>query len=482
MMAIKADQPLDRAERAELERLRRQVADGRRDQFDGQRGAGTDRSNNRRTLRWTATILLLIIVAALAISGVLARFARSEVLDTDRYVETVSPLAGNTTLQNELATQITAAIMERGNIAEVTREALVALTQNAPNVPPAVVGLAPVLTEQAESFIDQTVRSLLASDQFEELWIQANKQAHEALVKLLTGEERAAIVVDDSGTVSIALEPIVANVRDRLKDRGFAFADNIPNVDKSFVIFRSPDLVKAQNAVSALDKASTILPWLTLLVAVAAVWAAPKGSRRRAVSLVGVSIALAMVVLAIGLSIGRSLYLDAVPADVLSPGAAEALIDAVLVPLRSMLRALAVVGIVVALVGYLSGSSRSATAVRGAYSKAVDSLRGRGTRTPHPVETFAAKYRMPLRLSIVAVAIAVLVFWDYPSGLVVMATVLIAVIAMVIVELVARPAVVQNPSPAESAAGPSSTVDSATSNPDPGPSEPAGKSAHGREA
>ena len=441
-MATRADQPLDRAERAELDRLRRQVAESRSDQLDG--GAGSGIPTDRRALRWTATILLLIIVAALAISGVLARFARSEVLDTDRYVETVSPLARNTALQNELSTQITAVIMERAKIAEVTREALSALTQNAPNVSPTVVGLAPVLTEQAKSFIDQTVRSLLGSEEFEELWVEANKQAHEALVKLLTGEARAAIVVDDSGTVSIALEPIVAKVRDRLKDRGFAFADNIPDIDTTFVIFRSPDLVKAQNAVSALDRASAILPWLTLLVAVAAVWAAPRGSRRRAMSLVGVSIALAMVVLAIGLSIGRSVYLDAVPADVLSRGSAEALIDAVLVPLRSMLRALAVVAVVVALAGYLSGSSRSAGAVRGAYSNAVESLRGRGTRAPHPVETFAARYRIPLRLSIIAVALAVLVFWDYPSGLVVTATVLVTVIAMVVVELVARPAVVQN--------------------------------------
>ncbi|PVY30882.1 hypothetical protein [Williamsia muralis] len=137
MMATRAGQPLDRAERAELERLRRQVADGRRDQLDGQGGAGSGLPADRRGLRWSATILLLIIVAALAISGVLARFARSEVLDTDRYVETVSPLARNTALQNELSTQITAVIMERAKIAEVTREALSALTQNAPNVPPA---------------------------------------------------------------------------------------------------------------------------------------------------------------------------------------------------------------------------------------------------------------------------------------------------------------------------------------------------------
>ena len=440
MVATNGNLPLDDTERAELERLRRQVADAQRDQLGEQRNTKSGTSEGHRALRWTATTLLLIIVAALAISGVLARFARSEVLDTDRYIETVAPLASNSTLQDELAGQITAAIMERAQIAKVTREALNALTDNAPNVPPAVVGLAPVLAEQAESFIDETVQSLLATDQFKTLWVQANRQAHEALVNLLTGEDRAAVVVDDSGTVSIALGPIVADVRERLQSRGFEFADSIPDVNKSFVIFRSPELVRAQNAVSALDKASTILPWLTLLVAVAAVWTAPRGSRRRAVSLVGVSVVLAMVLLAIGLTIGRSMYLDAVPADVLSSGSAAALIDALLVPLRSTLRAVAVVAIVVALVGYLTGSSRSATAIRGAYSNAVDSFRGRSARTPRPIETYAATYRMPLRLVIVAAGIATLLFWDYPSGMVVVTTVLIAVVALFVVELIARPA------------------------------------------
>ncbi|WP_197038006.1 MULTISPECIES: hypothetical protein [Actinomycetes] len=444
MVAPKVDEPLDTSERAELERLRRQVAEGRRDVVDGL-PAPVQKSTGHRGLRWTAAALLLVIVAVLAFSAVLARFARSEVLDTDRYVETVTPLAQSGTLQTELATQITTAIMERADIATVTSDALKALTANAPDVPPAVVGLAPVLTQQAQSFIDQTVRSLLASDQFETLWTQANKRAHETLVAVLTGENRAAVVVDDSGTVSISLKPIVENVRSRLQDRGFAFADNIPDVDRSFVIFRSPDLVKAQNAVSALDKASTVLPWLTLLVGVAAVWAAPKGERRRAFSLFGVTLAAAMVLLAISISVGRALYLDAVPADVLSASSAEVLIDALLVPLRTTLRAVAVLAIVIALAGYLSGPSRSAQALRAGFSKGITSARGSSTRPPHVIESYVAAYRLPLRLAIVAAAIVVLVFWDYPSGLVVLVTVMVAVVAFIVVELVARPAVGYKP-------------------------------------
>lgn len=438
MVAPHADEPLSTNERAELERLRKELAV--RSDTDAS-SAPTSTPRSRRGLRWTATGLLLVIVAVLAFSAVLARFARSEVLDTDRYVATVTPLAGNAILQGELADQITAEIMSRADIAEVTSDALTALTENAPNVPPAVVGLAPVLTQQAQGFIQQAVQALLRSDQFETLWIQANKRAHQKLVAVLTGDTKDAMKIDDNGTVSIELGPIIANVKTELKNRGFSFADKIPEVNKSFVIFESPDLVKAQKAVSALDKASTILPWLTLLVAAAAIWAAPSGSRRRAFSLFGVSVAGAMALLAISISIGRSVYLDAVPADVLSSPAAEVLIDTILVPLRTTLRAVAVLAVVIALVGYLTGSSGSAAAVRNAFGKGLNAARGDATgRAPHPIETYAAKFRLPLRIAIIAVGIIVLVFWNYPSGLVVMVTVIIAVLALFLVELVARPA------------------------------------------
>ncbi|MEK8228073.1 hypothetical protein NKG05_21270 [Oerskovia sp. M15] len=45
----------------------------------------------------------------------------------------------------------------------------------------------------------------------------------------------------------------------------------------------------------------------------------------------GVAYIVAMALLAIGITVGRSLYLSAVPPDVLTPSAATALIDAVLV-------------------------------------------------------------------------------------------------------------------------------------------------------
>lgn len=49
-----------------------------------------------------------------------------------------------------------------------------------------------------------------------------------------------SVEVDQSGTVSISLSTIIDRVKTALTDRGFAFADKIPSVDKEFVLFQSP--------------------------------------------------------------------------------------------------------------------------------------------------------------------------------------------------------------------------------------------------
>ncbi|OYD66793.1 hypothetical protein [Rhodococcus sp. OK302] len=428
-------QPLSNSERAELEKLRAQLAATSGEKHDDGKHGGHSR------LRWTGVGILLVLILVLSFCGVLARYARSEVLDTDRYVQTIAPLGSNPVLQGEITDRITDEIDSQLDIEKVTADALTSLTENAERVPPVVVGLAPVIAGQAKSFIHQTVGSLVASDQFETLWIEANKQAHQSLTAVLTGDTRAGIQINDQGEVSISLAPIIERASTVLTDRGFAFADKIPDVNKTFVIFESPNLVKAQRVVSALDKASAVLPWLILIAAAGAIWCAPAGSRRRALALVGVSIAVAMALLAIALSIGRAVYLDDIPSDVLSPQAAAVLIDTLLLPLKTSLRAVFILAIVIAVVGYLTGHSASASAVRRGFSKAVDSVRSPSAdREPRAIEVMCAKYSVALRVLFVAIAVAVLIFWRYPSGVVVAVTVLITVLALLALELIARPA------------------------------------------
>ncbi|MDX5451695.1 MAG: hypothetical protein LPK27_02885, partial [Rhodococcus sp. (in: high G+C Gram-positive bacteria)] len=304
--------PLDTAERAELERLRAEVAALR---------ARTEAAPEapppspppvsrppRHGLRWTAVAILTVLVALLAITSVTARFVRSQILDTDRYVTTVAPLGSDPAVQTEIAGTITDEIFARVDVEGLTSDALTALTDavpataDAPRVDRAVEGLAPVIAGQARNFVYETVLSLVQTDQFEDLWIQANRAAHTGLVAVVTGEGGpSSVTVDESGTVSISLGTIIDNVKARLLDRGFSFAEKIPDIDKQFVLFQSPELIKAQRAVSALDTASDVLPWLTIAAAVAAVAVAPPGRRRRALAFVGAALLVGMLILAVAL-------------------------------------------------------------------------------------------------------------------------------------------------------------------------------------
>ncbi|NED65145.1 hypothetical protein G3I15_29880, partial [Streptomyces sp. SID10244] len=73
---------------------------------------------------------------------------------------------------------------------------------------------------------------------------------------------------------------------------------------------------------------------LAILAAVGAVALIGSGRRLRMLAIVGIAITLSMLVLAIGLLVGRSIYLGQVPPDVLAPDAARVIFDTVVAPLR----------------------------------------------------------------------------------------------------------------------------------------------------
>ncbi|MBF6300980.1 hypothetical protein IU459_26045 [Nocardia amamiensis] len=433
-------------ERAELERLRAEVAALRTEA----RGAVPARVSRppRHAWRWTAVAILTVLVAVLAITTVVSRFVRGEILDTNRYLSTVAPLGSDPALQTEIANTITDEIFARVDIEGLTADALAALTDavpataNRPRVDRAVEGLAPVITQQARGFVNDTVLSFVRSDQFEDLWLQANRAAHTALVAVVTGHVGPeSVTVDENGTVTLSLRTVIENIKARLLDRGFTFAEKIPAVDKQFVLFRSPELVRAQRAVYTLDKAATVLPWVTIAAAVAAIAAAPAGRRRRALVFVGLALVVGMLILAIALLIARAVYLDRMPPDVLTPGAATAIIDTVFLPLRTALRGVAVLGVAIALAAYLTGDAASAAAIRRGFGTGMDAIQQlRRSRPPNRVETWAYRGRAVLRWAIIGAAALLLVFWRYPTGLVVVWIVLGALLALLALEILIRPA------------------------------------------
>jgi hypothetical protein len=418
---------------AELERLRAEVEELRAQQpADGSGGGGGGGRRTGRGLRWTVVAILVVLASLLTIVAVVARYTRSQLLDTDRYVATVAPLSENPAVERAIATQVTNEIFSRLDVEDLTQQALAKLTElGAPDV---IEGLAVPISNQVEGFVRQEVNEAVKSPRFDELWLTANRNAHEKVVAVLTGRGTDAVDVEQ-GQVTVDLGVVVERVKDRLVDRGFGFASRIPEVHSDFVLMQSDELRRSQRVVRRLDRVATVAPFIVLFLAAVAVLVAP--SRRRGLLFVALGIAASMVLLALVLVLARNWYLDNGAPKTMTPQEAVGVIATLLAPLRLAMRAVLALALVVAVAAFLTGPSGAARGVRSFFGSVQERVQGRleGERSPSAVEAWIGAHKMPLRIAVIVVAALVLAFWTYPTGAVVLGIALLVLICLALIEI-----------------------------------------------
>ncbi|HET9559526.1 MAG TPA: hypothetical protein VFS70_20490, partial [Actinomycetota bacterium] len=237
-------------ERAELERLRAENATLRAQVRQEQAAAGGDteptpgaKGVGRLRGRTIVATLMIVVACVLAPLSVVAIWTRNQVTDTDRYVATVTPLASDPAVQQAITDQITAQVFTYIDIQALTTQVVDALSARVegrglpPQAAAALQGLAGPVANGVQGFVRTQVERIVQSQAFEDAWIQANRVAHEALVKALTGEGGGAVTVEGD-TVSLNLAPFIQTVKQQLVAQGFTLAERIPQVDKSFVLFQ----------------------------------------------------------------------------------------------------------------------------------------------------------------------------------------------------------------------------------------------------
>ncbi|GAA3548138.1 hypothetical protein [Nocardioides daeguensis] len=361
----------------------------------------------RRNGRWRALAASLLVVLGVVLVPVslVARYVDQEVGDTDRYVETVGPLADNPVVQAAIARRVTDELLELLRLDELTDQASTALTER--GLPPRLVDLLRTasvpLREAITSYVRETVGKVVRSEQFADAWVVANRSAHEQLVALVTGEDSEELHVEE-GTVSVNLAAVIATVKEVLLDQGFERAARIPEVSAQFVVLQSADLVKVQRLARALDRTATLLPVLALLSLAAAVALARR--RRRVVLVAALAVAFAMVAMGVALAAARAAYLDAIPVREEGLGAAREVFDAVVRLLRTQVRGVLAASLVVAALAWWSRPG-------GWLARAVTWWRGGGSSGR--VGAFLAARAGAVRLSLVALVPVWFVVADDPS-------------------------------------------------------------------
>jgi hypothetical protein len=430
------------SDREELIRLRAEVASLRAAQGPTAAAARTGPGWKAR-LRTIGATILIILGSVLAPLSVVATWLDTQITDTDAYVETVDPLIDDPALQQALSRVITARVVEELDVGSVTQAALESLTGRTdlpPRIEERITGLAVPMTEGVQTFLQEQTLRVVSSDRFATVWAEANRAVHAQLVATLTGQTREGVEITD-GQVALDIAPFVEVVKERLVERGIGVAARIPEVHTSFVLFELPNLPAAQRAFAALNALGTALPFIALAVLASGILLA-RGRRRAAIGAV-LGVAAAMLLLGTAVLIARELYLGSIPPDVLPRETAAAAFDTVVRFLRTSMRTVFVLALILAAAAYLTGPSAAPTALRRNMASGFDSLRaatGRpgglaGERVGHALGT----YRRPLRIGVIALGAFIVLVMDRPSPAVVVTVLLLVLLALVIIEVLAAP-------------------------------------------
>lgn len=392
-----------------------------------------------RAARSVASAVLIVLTCVLVPVALVTAWVHEIVLDTDRYVETVAPLATDPAIQDAAVKRIADAAAQEvdgdraaGQLADWLRsQGLPPLASDA------VRNLGPQIDKAVDEAVTRVATRVVHSDAFETVWTDANRAAHNAVVHALTGEGRGAVDVE-GGTVGLDLGALVAKVRDDLVDAGLSPAQHIPDVDKQLVLFHSDELGRIRDGARLLDDVGNWMPLIVVVLGAAGVLLAHH--RRRALVRTALGAAFACLVVAIALVIARRYYLDHLPPQVLSEAAAAAAFDTLLRFLRAALRTAIVLGVVVALGAYAVGPGRLPSAARRLSEHAADGAAGWAYR--HQVHAggvgvWTEKHRRWITLGALLVVALVFALWNRPTVGAVLLLVLILVVVLALIALLA---------------------------------------------
>ena len=295
--------------------------------------------------KWVVSIVVAACVCS--ILAVTFTWVQNQVLDTNKYVATVAPLAQNKAVQSAITDAVTARLVAATNPKKVIGDAL----------PPKAAPLAGPLSEAITGFVHNQIARLLSTKQFASLWEIISRNSHEQMVAALTGKRTVLNQLAAKGEIKLDLKPIIGPAGAFLKSAGFKVEQ--PPQSPTLIVFDLSSLQSAQSGIKALKGLTLIFIILAPLLFALAILLSKV--RRRTVITVGLSLAGSMVLVGLLLALGEWFYLDGLPANV-PQDAAQAFFDTIVRYFARGLRIIAVIGLLVAFSAWWSGNGKAAFA------------------------------------------------------------------------------------------------------------------------
>jgi hypothetical protein len=269
-----------------------------------------DRPRKRKHLRRAITPVLVVLTVLVFTVTVPAAWGNRTILNTDRYVATVAPLADDPAVQASIARKATehvfTALDVQGKLSGVLPENLSVL--------------AAPLTNAVEGFVEDQVLKLTQSEAFATFWEEANRFAHTQILAILEGNGDTVSVVE--GKVLLHLMPIVnlALVQiqavasdlvgrdvtipeitddtlpeESVEDLEAALGTDLPEDFGSIVVFDSDELAALQQALYLFHRLLLLLLILIPVLIGVTLWVSPR--KRRTLIQLATGAALGLVLI-----------------------------------------------------------------------------------------------------------------------------------------------------------------------------------------
>ena len=214
--------------------------------------------------RATAVWSLVVLATLLLLVGSLTVWVKRQALDTDAWTDASSRMLEDPEVQQALSLYLVNTLYDNVDVSARVAEAL----------PEGRQGLAPVIAGGLQQVSQSAAQRLLASPRMQDLWVEANRRAHENLLAVLEGEDVRRFSTAD-GTVVLDLSPLIERFEGRL-----GFTDRLPEDAGRITILESDQLDTAQTTVKVIKALSMLIVFVVLALYGLAIYLA-EGQRRR---------------------------------------------------------------------------------------------------------------------------------------------------------------------------------------------------------
>ena len=398
-------------------------------------------AKRRIGVRSIAAVLALILGLGLLPLGTITYWGHRTVTDSERYLETMQPLAYDEDVQDSLAVFITDKIEEQIDPEELVNQLFAGLIEDYPSLK----ALVPIISGAVDSLIAQVVDRLVRSDQFAQLWDLANTAAQKSLMAILEGRDDGPVSLQGDEVV-LDISVLVDQVKQGLVDRGFAAAANIniPQADQQVVLLEAPQLAQIRTIYTYTSPVAASLIFVAMLLLLLAVVLARR--RPRMVAWVGGGAAVGGGLLIIGLSVGQSVFVNTLEGTPFEK-ASQTFYDQLLKFLYNGAYALIVLGIIIFAVGLYLCGARWAVELRATVNNLADDIAG--NIPAGPITSSGAWVAQNARWLRVAVAVIFTIIVVIGNDLSVARTIWAALIALLLLGIVQVWAAAGRRTPAE---------------------------------